>query len=172
MKHALLPEGIAEGIRTCGASWGSLDLRFDEVEDLIVVAGYSKADRLKLPAAVDWLRQHYSAHAPVSESSGIWYRADAELHAMWLEAYRRSGGLGTDYFREHVKGWRFPPADGAFFAITVATNDRGERHFAGGPFPATEHCRSRLMSSPKVTTCLARWVMPGLAAPLRGSSSR
>ena len=143
MKHALLPVGIAEGIRTCGASWGTLDLRFDRAEDLLVVAGYSKADRLKLPASMDWLRQHYSAHAPVTESSGIWYRADAELHAMWLEAYRRSGGLEIDYFREHVTGWRIPPADGGFFVITVVTTDRGERHFAGwvvsrdgaSPFP-------------------------------------
>jgi len=143
VKHALLPEAIAEGIRTCGASWGSLDIRFDRTEELIVVSGYTKADKLKLPTAADWLKRHYSGHTPVTASSGVWYSADPELHVAGIEAYRRSASLSADYFRDRVKGWRFPPADGGWFVITVAETDSGNTDYAGwvvsrdgaSPFP-------------------------------------
>ena len=143
MTHALLPEAIAEGIRTCGASWGSLDIRFDRTEELIVISGYTKADKLKLPTAADWLRRHYSAHTPVTASSGVWCRAERDLHVAGIEAYRRNAGLDADYFRDRVKGWRFPPADGGWFVITVAATDAGDTDYAGwvvardgaSPFP-------------------------------------
>jgi molybdopterin-synthase adenylyltransferase len=132
VKHALLPEAIAGGLRTCGAGWGSLDIRFDQTEELIVVAGYTKADKLKLPTAVEWLKGHYSAHTSVTMSSGVWYRADPELHLAGIETYRRSAGLDIGYFRDHVKGWRFPPADGAgWFVITLATTGAGDTDYAG-----------------------------------------
>ena len=128
MTHALLPKAIADGIRTSGVSWGSIDLRQDTVEQLIVVAGYSKTERYKAPAAADWLKEHYSAHAPVTPGAGFWYRSEPELHLLWLEARRRAGGVKIDYFREQVKGWRIPPADGAMFVLTVATIE-GESSF-------------------------------------------
>jgi molybdopterin/thiamine biosynthesis adenylyltransferase len=131
VKHVLLPKEIADGIYSCGASWGVIDLRQDDVEQLIVIAGYSKADRLKMPAAPDWLKGHSSAHVPLTTGAGVWYQADLELHGWWLEGYRRRGSVNTEFFRGHVNGWRIPPAEGAFFVLTVAPLDDGEPNFVG-----------------------------------------
>jgi hypothetical protein len=131
MNHILLPKAMADGIDDSGASWGTIDLRQDQVEQLTVVAGYSRGDRSKVPAATEWLKDHYSAHVPVTLGAGVWYRADLELHGWWFEAYQRRGSVSTDYFRQHVKSWRIPPAEGAFFVLTVAKLDNGEPHFVG-----------------------------------------
>jgi molybdopterin-synthase adenylyltransferase len=131
VNHVLLPQAMADGIASSGANWGWVDLRADKVEELIVVAGYSQGERSKTPSATEWLKGHFSAHVPTTPNAGVWYRADLELHAWWLEAYRRRGSVSTSFFRERVEGWRIPPADSAFFVLTVASLDSGEPLFVG-----------------------------------------
>lgn len=129
MTLALLPSSIANAIAIDGA-WGYLDLRHDETEDLIVVDGYSQGERVRRHGLVDWVRHHYSAHVASVPMSGVWYRADGELHQASLQAAARHVSVPVDIFRRHVRGMRAPDRSGGRFAITVAIGN-GEIDFAG-----------------------------------------
>jgi molybdopterin/thiamine biosynthesis adenylyltransferase len=130
MTLALLPSSIATAIAHDGA-WGFLDLRHDQTEDLLVVDGYSEGERVRRHGLVDWVRHHYSANVASVPNSGVWYRADVELHNASLEAAARHVSVTIDAFRSHVRGMRAPDRNGGRFAITVAISDKGEIDFAG-----------------------------------------
>ncbi len=117
--HVLLPSSIAKSIRMSGAKWGTIDLRWDKTEDLVVVDGYSKGERVRIRPAVDWLKEHYSNYVTTTASSGWWYRGDAELHEVGFQAGIRRSGVTIDYFREHVPLMRLPDRNGARLVITV-----------------------------------------------------
>lgn len=125
--HVLVPDQIAHGIATCGANWGTLDVKYDMVENLVVVSGYSKTEAVKRPAATDWLKTHYTAQVSESPGSGFWYRVSIELHQLGMEATRRGGAIQLDAFRKHITGWQMTRLD-EWFVVTVA-DDSGDPHF-------------------------------------------
>lgn len=130
MMLALLPSSIATAIAHDGP-WGYLDLRHDQNEDLIVVDGYSEGEHVRRHGLVDWVRHHYSSNVASVPKSGVWYRADTELHNASLQAAARHVSVTIDTFRSHVRGMRAPDRNGGRFAITVAIGDSGEIDFAG-----------------------------------------
>jgi molybdopterin-synthase adenylyltransferase len=132
MTHVLVPGPIAAGMRDCGAKSGSIDVRNDTVENLVVVVGFSKGTSSKRLVATTWLGDHYTAHVPVTTGVGVWYRSDFELHELGRAASRRSAALPTEAFREHVEGgWTFPPMDRPMFVVTLAETPEGDHEFAG-----------------------------------------
>ena len=131
MTHVLLPGAIAAAMRESGVSWGHLDLRGDTVEDLIVVAGFSKRTDSRRPFAHDWLRGHYTAHVSVTHGAGVWYRSTPELHELGHETRARHASLPTQAFRERVESWVIPPLDRPLFAITMAALPEAGDDFAG-----------------------------------------
>jgi molybdopterin/thiamine biosynthesis adenylyltransferase len=130
VRHALLPSSIAAGIQGSGANWGTVDLRWDKVEELLVVDGYSKGERVHLRPATEWLKSHYSNFVSTTTSSGFWYRADAELHEAGYQARIRSSGLPLDYFRDHVRSMRLPDREGARFVVTTILEGENGPDFA------------------------------------------
>jgi molybdopterin/thiamine biosynthesis adenylyltransferase len=121
---------VADAIWTSGAPWGHLDLRYDRAEDLAVVVGYSKTERVKLPVRATWLDEHYSRAVSTIAAAGFWYRADRELHLVGEWASRRESAVALDYFREHVNGFRQPHREYGTFTITVCEVE-GQVDFAG-----------------------------------------
>jgi molybdopterin/thiamine biosynthesis adenylyltransferase len=128
--QALLAGVVAEAISSSGVSWGHLDLRYDVSEDLVVVVGYSKAEKVKLPVRAAWLDEHYSRAVSVTPAAGFWYRADLELHLAGEWASRRQSVVPLAYFKERVRGFRQPHRVYGTFAITVCDID-GQADFAG-----------------------------------------
>lgn len=130
MTYALLPSSVAGAIWAYGGSWGHLDLRFDRSEDLLIVIGYSKAEKVKLPVQAAWLDDHYSRAISPSPAAGFWYRAEPELHEAGEWAFRRRSAVTLDFFRERVNGFRQPHRTLATFVITVCEKDE-RPDFAG-----------------------------------------
>lgn len=134
MNHALLSRRVANAIWDHGGSSGELNLRFDQVEGLIVITGYQRGN-VRLPVNEPWLNDHYSRGLSTSPASGSWHRAEAELHVFGRAADIRGGMLPVDFFRERVKGFYHPHRTHARFVITLAEID-GERDFAAWQFTA------------------------------------
>lgn len=130
MTQVLLASAVADAMATSGAAWGHLDLRHDVSEDLVVVVGYSKAEKVKLPVQSAWLDEHYTRAVSTTPAAGFWYRADPELHLVGEWASRRQSAVTPDFFRDRVRGFRQPHRTHGTFAITVADIDR-KPDFAG-----------------------------------------
>jgi molybdopterin/thiamine biosynthesis adenylyltransferase len=128
--EVLLAGAVADATATSGAAWGHLDLRHDVAEDLVVVVGYSRAEKVKLPVQSRWLTEHYTRSVSTTPAAGFWYRADPELHFVGEWASRRESAVTLDFFRERVRGFRQPHRTHGTFAITVAEVD-GKSDFAG-----------------------------------------
>jgi molybdopterin-synthase adenylyltransferase len=132
MTHVLVPGAIAAAMRDCGVKSGTIDVRHDTVESLVVIAGFSKGTSLKRPVATKWLEDHYTAHVPVTPGVGAWYRAEFELHERGRAATKRSAAMPTETFRGLVQGgWTFPPIDRPMFVVTFAETSDADHDFAG-----------------------------------------
>jgi molybdopterin/thiamine biosynthesis adenylyltransferase len=129
VRFALIPSSIADAISASGSKWGTIDLRVDNAEDIVIVDGYSEAQRVKRRPSTPWLQSHYSRYAPRQTDSGFWYRTDPELHLLGRETARRGGGLFLDLFREHIPTLRTPDRDGWRFVLTVARTGDGATEF-------------------------------------------
>jgi molybdopterin/thiamine biosynthesis adenylyltransferase len=123
----LLPSSAATLISGYGSTWGSIDVKVDPADDVAVLVGASKADRVKRSLNSQWLQRHYLSASSIRTGVGVWYRADRGLAQEGLERAARRGSLDTELeFRPRVRAWTFPPQSGAWWVITVAFGDEGE----------------------------------------------
>lgn len=130
--HFLLPSSLAERIASSGARWGYLDVRVDEREQLVVVSGFSAAERVRHAMPTPWLKGHYSSSGDVHPYSGVWYRVHPDIHVLGIESARRQGAVRIEAFRKGVQGgWRVLPPDRSLFALTLARASSGDLDWAG-----------------------------------------
>lgn len=126
-EHLLLvPASIVADISGGDAGWGHLNMRFDQGERLLVVAGYWMKDSYGLPAVGDWVDGHY-CQADVIGQSGLWYRVNPELH-LWHQWLSRMGGdavLDLSKFQELVLGGWTVPGRSEWPVLTVSDGDDG-----------------------------------------------
>jgi molybdopterin-synthase adenylyltransferase len=127
VNFALLSRAVAYAIWEHGGASGTLHLRFDSVEGLIVVDGYQRGNVTK-QVWEPWLDAHYSSAISVSPVSGTWHRADPELHDLGRWTSHRGVIVPLDDFRSRVKGFYQPHRTMGTFVITIA-NINGEPDF-------------------------------------------
>ncbi len=131
---AVLPRLYADRIAASGKNSGSLDIKWDEVEELAVVDGFRAGrEGTRVQGLSEVPARHYLSHASTIPETGLWFRVDPELHLFGVEAARRVAAMRLDAFRGHVvNGDWINPAHGAYtLAITVATLPEIEQpHFA------------------------------------------
>lgn len=137
MTLVLLPSSIADAINRCGSRWGSLDLRHDLVENVLVVDGYSRPG-YAVHGGNDWVKRHYTINVPSVHSAAAWYRADIELHNAAVWTAMRDIALPLDEFRHHVRELRAPGGDLTAFAMTIADGGDGALDYAGWIISATD----------------------------------
>jgi hypothetical protein len=123
----VLADSVASRIRDATASWGTLKLVFSEPDHLIGVTGAGeRADSMYNTGRTD-LKGNVLSRGDEYGGSGLWYRAQRELHEChrWL---RRTGtAMPTDVFRSlTIAGWRIPPAGAATPVITHARDAEQE----------------------------------------------
>jgi molybdopterin/thiamine biosynthesis adenylyltransferase len=118
----LLPKSVAERLDDWGSSWGYLDLRFDEREGLVTIAKFAKKDgAVRLPYTAPWEREHYLRHADAVRNSGVWYRANPEVHDLHRSLFVRRIDIATEVLAGQVPtGWRQPPADSLMLVLTLS----------------------------------------------------
>jgi hypothetical protein len=120
----LLPSSAATRILSYGALGGSIDVKVDLTDEVALLVGASKGDKLKLPVSSDWLKDHYLSQASTHPGVGAWYRASQGLAADGFDRAIRSEGLDTETeFRPRVSGWNMPPLDGGWWVVTVEVNN-------------------------------------------------
>ncbi|WP_261995101.1 HesA/MoeB/ThiF family protein [Streptomyces sp. ME109] len=114
----LIPHRAAETLRGAGP-WGRLTLRIDRPEGRAVVAGISQRGNGIIPVDPD-LRSRLLSSCDTTPT-GYWYRASAELHAIWIELRKRCNtATALDIFKAHVpSGFKAPGAEG-YLALTHA----------------------------------------------------
>ncbi|MEU6449798.1 ThiF family adenylyltransferase [Streptomyces sp. NPDC046979] len=114
----LVPRGAAQALRGAGP-WGRLALRIDRPGGRAVVSGISQ--RMGSIITVDPDVRSRLLGGCDSTSTGYWYRASTELHAVGIELSRRNNAATTlDTFKDLADdGLRTPGADG-YLALTHA----------------------------------------------------
>lgn len=131
---AVLPRLYADRISTSGKNSGSLDLKWDDVEELAVVDGFRAGrEGTRVQGLSDVPARHYLGHASTNAEMGLWFRVAPELHFFGVEAARRVAAMRLDAFRSHVvNGDWINPARGAYtLAVTVTTLPEVDQpHFA------------------------------------------
>ena len=122
----LLPADGAARIEGWGA-WGSIDIRRDATEGLVVISGVSKKEQLRLPTQSAWQRDHFLRQADPITRVGPWYEVDASLHEIHRQGMLRGGlSVSPDLVRAAVhNGWRIPPADAQMPVLTSSPNPEG-----------------------------------------------
>ncbi|AQW56547.1 hypothetical protein ACIQPP_49480 [Streptomyces violaceusniger] len=114
----LIPHRAAETLRGAGP-WGRLTLRIDRPEGRAVVAGISQRENSIIPVDPD-LRSRLLGSCD-SAPTGYWYRASAELHAIWIELRkRRNAATALDTFKTGVAGGFKTPGTEGYLALTYA----------------------------------------------------
>ena len=130
----VLPKLYADRIAASGKNSGSIDLKFDEAEQLAVVDGFREGRYGGARRGLsDVPRRHYLGHASTDAGMGLWFRVDPELHVVGIEAIRRGATTRLDAFRGHVVGadWTNPGRRGYTLAVTVTRlPEIDEPHFA------------------------------------------
>src|SRR5712671_5959772 len=119
----ILPEIYADRLAASGRNSGSLDIKFDEGEQLAVIDGFREGregTRLQGLSAVPG--RHYLGHASTNVGMGLWYRVDPVLHIVGVEAARHGAMTRLDAFRRHIPSgdWTSPGKGAYTLAITVA----------------------------------------------------
>lgn len=129
---AVLPAAIASAIFGSGGHHGTLDLRHDSAEAVLVVSGYSKGNT-RYHNSAGWLRDHYLQWASINQDTGLWFRVEPELHAMGYFAAIRNGVLPIETFWEHVpSGRRVLGRRASSFALVCSPHpDGGEPLWSG-----------------------------------------
>ncbi|MEV5480029.1 MULTISPECIES: HesA/MoeB/ThiF family protein [Streptomyces] len=142
----LIPHRAAETLRGAGP-WGRLTLRIDRPEGRAVVAGISHRENSIIPVDPDLRSRLLGSYD--STPTGYWYRASAELHAIWIELRkRRNAATALDIFKTAVAGGFRTPGPGGYLALT---------HAPGMQYAFPEH---------HLPDLLAWHITPAQAAPL------
>jgi hypothetical protein len=121
----LFPRSVAGRLDQWGSSWGYLDLRSDESEGVVTVAGFAKKDAaVRLPYVADWEREHYLHPADAARNAGVWYRANPDLHELHRSLFVRRIAVSPEVLAEHIPtGWRQPPRDALMLVLTLSRTD-------------------------------------------------
>jgi hypothetical protein len=121
----VLPAEAAARIEGWGSSWGTLDLRFDREENLVVVAGSSRRQEIRYQARLAWAEDHY-LRTPLLRGAGVWYQADPELHATYRVLLAQRLSISVEALQASVRGgWRQPPAETPMPVLTLARTGAG-----------------------------------------------
>lgn len=107
----LFPAELLDAFDERGWSWGYLNMRHDQIQGVATVAQAWNNDRESVQR-LDGLRsedRHYLRTADVRPFSGIWYRADPDLHLLHDQVQRRTdAAVPIDLFKSLVNGWAEP----------------------------------------------------------------
>jgi molybdopterin/thiamine biosynthesis adenylyltransferase len=96
----LLPAKYAEAIVATGKNFGTLDLKFDALEQVVVVNGYRRGTTGSARAGLsDVPRNHYLRFAETYPARALWFRVRPELHVAAIDATRRDAAISLDGFR-------------------------------------------------------------------------
>jgi len=115
----LLPSSVAHLIAAYGQTWGYLDLRQDINDGVLVIAGASKRDALKIPPTSGWLRSHYTSGSPRGDNAGFWNTAESDLATDGFHRMTRHGCLDTETeFKPRLRSWQRLPGGGPFYVLT------------------------------------------------------
>ncbi len=108
---------------------GYLNLRIDKGEGVVTIAQASNTDGDVIRIDTGWQRRHYLRYADIRAHSGVWYRANPDLHLLHDQVARRANaGVTLDAFRQLIThGWVTPIPDYSLPVIAVTTPR------AGGP---------------------------------------
>lgn len=130
----VLPKLYADRIADSGKNSGSLDLKWDEAEQLAVVDGFREGrEGTRRQGLSDVPRHHYLGYASTKVGMGLWFRVRPELHLVGIEATRRGAATLLDAFRSDVVGgdWTHPARGSYTLAVTITElPDIDEPHFA------------------------------------------
>jgi hypothetical protein len=130
--HIVLPGSVAERIAGCGSRWGTIDVRIDRAENLLVVSGFSKENHTRRALPTDWLQFHYSRHVDPFHGVAVWYRVRPGLNRIGRELHIRDATMSADAFRDHVLGgWRLLPPDQSILALTFEQEEDPPHRWAG-----------------------------------------
>lgn len=123
----VLTESAALRIRDATVTWGTLKLGFSEADHLIGVIGASERMDSMYATGRTELRGNVLGQLDEYGASGIWYRAQPELHECHEWLTRTGSAMPTDVFQSLIiDGWRQPPADAATPVITHARDTERE----------------------------------------------
>ena len=130
----ILPALYGAQIAASGKNSGSLDIKFDEAEQLALVDGLREGregTRRQGLSAVP--SRHYLGYATTEVGMGLWFRVDPALHLVGVEAARHGAATRLDAFREKVLGgdWVNPGRHAYTLAVTVTRfSEQAAPHFA------------------------------------------
>jgi molybdopterin/thiamine biosynthesis adenylyltransferase len=138
---AVLPARIAAAILGSGGHHGTLDLRHDPAEDLLVISGYSKGTT-RYHDSAGWLRNHYFNWGQIHHNTGLWFRVEPELCGLGYFAAVRGGAVAIEAFWDHVpSGRKVLPAQGSSFALTFSPHPEGRDPLWSGWWISREQAR-------------------------------
>lgn len=125
--HFLFPAEVWDAADEAGWAWGYLNLRVDEGEGVVTVAQAWHAAEDVLRIDTGWQARHYLRYADIRTMSGVWYRADPDIHVLHDQILRRANaGIGLDAFRALIPtGWVNPGPEVDLPVITLTTPKGG-----------------------------------------------
>ncbi len=105
----LFPAELLDAFDESGWPWGYLNLRVDDDQGVVTVAQAHLRDG-EATQRLDGLwseTRHYLRYADPKAFTGVWYRADPDLHVIHDQLRRRANAaIPTDYFRSFItSGW-------------------------------------------------------------------
>ncbi len=125
MSHCVLfPAELLDLFDERGWSSGYLNLRIDDIQGVVTVAQVWNRDREEIQR-LDGLwseTTHYLRFADVRPFTGVWYRAEPDLHVIHDQVRRRANAaISVDFFRSFIpSGWTHP-GDLNLLVVTVTT---------------------------------------------------
>jgi molybdopterin-synthase adenylyltransferase len=120
----LFPATVGARLDGYGSTWGWFDLKFDDREQVVLIAKFWNKDSSGLPYVSAWQDRHYLHYADTVPRSGVWYRCDPELHVMHSFLYARRVGTAPAEIRSRIKGgWIQPPTDRPFLVMALSRTD-------------------------------------------------
>jgi molybdopterin-synthase adenylyltransferase len=129
----VLPALYAERIAASGKNSGTLDVKWDDPEQLAVIDGFRAGrEGTRRQGLSEVPGRHHFAQATLNPEMGLWFRVEPELHLVGSEAARRGAVTRLDAFRGHVVGgdWINPGKGYSTLAVTVTTiPEMDEPHF-------------------------------------------
>ncbi|MGY1810639.1 HesA/MoeB/ThiF family protein [Blastococcus sp. SYSU D00669] len=113
----LICEDVARTIGSSSATWGQVQYKLDEVNDVIAAVGVSERDGPRVDISRDTLRGSALQH--VDRTSGAWwYRAIPGLHEQHRLMLRLGAHVPLDAFAAKFPAWRVTGHDAAAVLLT------------------------------------------------------
>ncbi len=129
----VLPDLYAQRIAASGKNSGTLDVKWDDAEQLAVIDGFRAGrEGIRRQGLSEVPGRHHLAYATTNAEMGLWFRVEPALHLVGSEAARRGAVTRLDAFRGHVVGgdWINPGKGSSTLAVTVASiPEVDEPHF-------------------------------------------